>query len=306
LLPGLRDHTFSAAFGSSHVQMGFNPSAFDQALAGSPVATRSANVAVLGGSQSEQRRMAIEWVRHFTPPPPGPQPCLIVLELNAGANLPADDLVHPRSINIYDWPTARLIMQMVDPSMGLKQRVGRNANALLDFGLHSINFGMLSNFIFTPPNDAALMARLTESGGRGQLVDTTPQVPTDEVRNVLGSRPAHPSVQVMPLLPGNVRMIEEIDAASPVKTLSPVYLVTPLTVDVQEIHTYPDHLEVDGKTVPIINMARPDLYPELYQPHLWHDGAHFDGPGAELFSTLFAKRLAAWYAEHGAPTPCSG
>jgi hypothetical protein len=308
LMNQLRGQDFSAAFGSSHVQMGFNPLAFDRTLAGSPLATTTANLAVQGGSQSEQRRMALEWVEHFAPPPiaAGHQPCLIVLELNAGANLPDNNLVHPRSINLYDWPTTRLTMSMVDASMALKQRAGRIGVALFDFGLHSINLGMLSNFIFAPPEDTPLLTRQSQNGVRGQLVETTPATPTDEVRNELASRPAQTPIEATPLTPGNMRMVEEIDAASPVKTLAPVYLVMPMVSDTHRIHAYPDHFKVDGKTVPIINMARPDLFPELYQARLWHDAAHLDGPGAELLSSLFAKRLAAWYAEHGGPPPCNG
>jgi hypothetical protein len=304
LMRQLRGHDLSAAFGSSHVQMGFNPPAFDRALAATPVATTTANLAVQGGSQSEQRRMALEWVQHFVPTQAAHQPCLIMLELNAGANLPDNNLIHPRSINLYDWPTTRLTLNLVDASMSLKQRVGRIGVALFDFGLHGINLGMLSNFIFTPPEDAPLLTRQSENGVRGQLVESAPFTPTDEVRHVLGTRPAQPAVQAMPLMPGNVRMVEEIDAASRIKTLSPVYVVMPMVSDVTAIHTYPDHFEADGKTVPIINMARPDLYPELYEAKQWHDGSHFDGPGAELFSTLFARQLAAWYAQHGGPVPC--
>ena len=95
----------SSSFGSSHMHDGFDPRAFDDELQGTAFATRSINGAVAGGSQSEQRVMALEFVRGLRWPPvdtggQSPQACLVLLEITAGANFTNDHLVHPRAINI--------------------------------------------------------------------------------------------------------------------------------------------------------------------------------------------------------------
>jgi hypothetical protein len=303
----MRGKAFSAVFGSSHAANGFVPRAFDAALAGSPDATTTANLAIVGGSQSEQRRMAIEWVAHLvTPAQAGapPQPCFVILELGAGANLLDADLVHPRAINIYDLPTTRLISQMTDAAMPRVQRAGRISYALIELGLHTINLGMLSNVIFRPPLDQELIYSETRDDLRGLYPEEAPSNVPGDVTSVVNSAPAHPLAVDEHLLPGNTRMIEEIDRASRVHDLSPVYLVMPLISDTHETHLYPDHLVADGREVPIINMARADLYPEFYAGANWHDGAHLSDKGAALFSARFAATLKQWYAQHGGPIAC--
>ena len=56
--------------------------------------------------------------------------------------------------------------------------------------------------------------------------------------------------------------------------------------------------------MPIINLARPDVYPEFYRPELWFDDAHLNEEGARLATRRFSEALKAWYAVHGAPTSC--
>lgn len=300
---------FSAAFGSSHVHNGFDPRAFDRSLAGTPLATRSANLAVEGGSQSEQRVMALQFVQQLESPAhahaPG-QPCLVMLELEAGANFTTDHLVHPRSINIYDWPTARLITHFVSPEMSPMQRVGRVGFALAAMGLHYSNVGMLSNTVFAPPLNSGLLADQTADDRRGELVEPPDARNLLFDRDLIAKLPEKPETRIGVLSPGNSELISQLASASPVRDLSFVYLVMPRLGDLGSEVTYPDHISVDGKEIPIINLARPDRFPQLYSVVLWHDGAHLTGEGAELASTLLGKELTKWYAAHGTPPRCGG
>ncbi len=148
----------SSSFGSSHMLDGFDPRAFDTALQGTPLATRSINEAVGGGSQAEQRVMAIEFMRGLRWPPVStdglaPQSCFVLLEMNAGANFANRHLVHPRAINIYDWRTVRFMAGLTDVSMNWPRRLGRVGFAAIAAGLHYMNVGMVSSRIFPAPVD---------------------------------------------------------------------------------------------------------------------------------------------------------
>ena len=306
MLARLQGSVTSAAFGSSHVHNGFSPSAFDHELAtgASPtLQTHTINLAVEGGSQAEQRVMALEFVRHLTPPPPG-QPCLVVLELNAGANFLNSYLVHPRTIDIYDWHTARFIATLTSPRMPLTQRVGRTAYALAASALHYINLGMLSNRIFAPPLSQAILHDQLAEDRRGQELLAPPRPGNHELDDKLAATPRSAVPVVELTTPGNTALPAEIEAASPVKNLAFVYLVYPKFGDLAGPLQYPDHLTANGRDIPIINLAQPALNPWLYDPKYWHDEAHLDAAGATLLSALFADRLKAWYAQHGAPPTC--
>jgi hypothetical protein len=73
---------------------------------------------------------------------------------------------------------------------------------------------------------------------------------------------------------------------------------------------FPDHLAVQtihGITdVPIVNLGRPDRFPQFYKPNVWADVAHVDGHGAEMASDALAEQLKLWYAAHGMPPNCGG
>jgi hypothetical protein len=305
MLDHLHGTVFSAVFGSSHVNNGFDPRAFDQSLAGSPAQTHTVNLAISGGSQSEQRVMALEFLKNLQAPPRG-DACLVMLELNAGANFQNAHLVHPRSINIYDWRTTRFISNLTSPRMSLYQRVGRTGFALVASLLHYTNIGMLSNKIFSPPIDPAIMEMETADDRRG--VESESQAPSASanLRHDIAEQAGHFSVEQEDLYPGNSELIAELAAASPVPNVSFVYFVYPKLDDLTAAPDYPDHITVSGHTVPIINLARPDRFPFLYKAELWHDPAHMDTEGAPLVTQLFADQLKAWYAAHGAPPQCGG
>ena len=307
MLDGWHGKVFSAAFGSSHVHNGFDPAAFNRALAGSPLATQTANFAVEGGSQTEQRIMALEFLKHLESPAQAgapPQPCLVMLELEAGANFGTQFFVHPRAINVYDWPTTHLVASFAPPSMNVKQRYGRIGFALIEMALHYSNVGMLSNLIFTPPLDDRALADQTAGGRLGQRVMLQTAKGSGALAGIVAAAPSHPAVIRGEITPGSGVLASQLTAASPVKNVSFVFFVMPMLRDLTEAPNYPDHLTVNGRDVPIINLGRPDRFPQLFEPARWYDDAHLERSGAALASTLFAAQLKQWYAQHGAPPRC--
>jgi hypothetical protein len=302
---------YSAAFGSSHVHYGFDPRSFDLAMAGTPLQTRSLNLAIRGGSQGEQRATAMPFLEHLQRPTALGQnlearACMVVLELNAGANFTNDHLVHPRAINIYDWRTARFVWGLTDPQMSQTQRVGRRGYALVAMALHYANLGMLSSKIFTPPVDTVELNEETVDDRRGLMVEPPLPGVREVLEKIIAEAPSHPTGSPQPLLASNREMLEDLKAASPVKNVLMVYVVMPKLSDLTEYEVPPDSLEWSGGTAPIINMARPDLYPEIYQAKYWFDDVHLNERGAALLTKLMANSLKSWYAAHSEPARCGG
>ena len=311
ILDRLQGKVFSAAFGSSHVHNGFDPRVFDATLSGSPAATRTANLAVAGGSQSEQYVMAQQFLKQLQPPAQvgaPSQPCLVMLEMLAGVNFTNDHLVHPRAINIYDWRTTRLMTHFGSAQMGLVQRTGRIGYALVAMSLHYANVGMLSNEIFAPPLSEEILTSQTEDDRRGQWVGPASAAYQPTLKMMIRNAPRQPTILPGSLLDGNVLMVQQLASASAVNHVSFAYIVMPTLTDLTTGVDYPDHLTAQGPDgmleVPIINLARADLYPELYKAQLWYDEAHLDETGARLGSRILAEQLKKWYAAHGGPTPC--
>jgi hypothetical protein len=302
---------FSAAFGSSHIHNGFDPRVFDATLAGSPAATRSANLAIEAGAQTEQFVMAQQFVKQLVPPAQAGapnQPCIVMLELSAGANFAPVFLVNPRVIDIYDWHTTSLLTHYAEPGMPTSQRAGRLSYAGMGMGMHYMNVGMLSDEIFAPPLDEEVLQGQTADDRRGQLT--------------LGYHPSYmpalyqfarqiakpPSITQGLLVDGNSEMVRQLDAVSAVPNVSYVYVVMPKLDIHGDGFDYPDHLTVAGAhgplQVPIINLNRVDRFPEFYNPELWFDGAHVNATGAKLVTKVLAEQLQQWYAAHGGPAPC--
>jgi len=306
IMDEMRGRAESAAFGSSHIHNGFNPGAFDRALAGSPLQTRSENLGIAGGSQSEQRAMALAFVRQLKPPAHNSRACFVMLELNAGANFTSDHLVHPRAIDIYDWPTARFVSHLVEPQMTFKQRAGRTGYALAAMALHYTNVGMLSNLIFAPPVDQTQLAGETVDDRRGQIIGLYDPVREAAMAREIAAEPKQMQLAPATIEPGNIQLIDEIAAASAVKGVSFVYIAMPKLSDLALSYLYPDAVDASGIEVPIVNLARPDLYPQLYKAGLWQDDAHLNDLGAKMASALVADRLKQWYAAHGGAPRCGG
>jgi hypothetical protein len=307
LLDEWQGRAFSAAFGSSHVHDGFDPRAFDAELKGTALQTVSVNLGIEGGSQGEQRVMAQEFLRRLHKPALQPDACFVVLELSAGANLMPKQLVHPRSINIYDWDTTKFIFSLSNPgSAGLRRGIGRDLFAVSAAGLHAANLGMLSSMIFNPPLDEALIAAQTANDRRGLHNEAFSALGNADDVRTLSERPPSPQPLKESLLPGNYDLLSQLNAASPVSNVQFVYFVAPMLSDVQSFPDYPAAINGPGGMVPIVNLARSDRYPELYQPQYWHDGGHLNETGAGVASRILAGELKKWYAEHKPVPVCGG
>ena len=302
----LRSQVSSAAFGSSHVHNGFDPRAFDRVLTDPPVQTRTVNLAIMGGSQSEQRSMALDFLRNLQAPQ-DKEACLVMLELTAGANLETGHLVHPRSINIYDWPTVRFVSHLSNSEMGLKQHAGRTGFALIAAMLHYANVGMLSDKIFAPPVDPVTMDHDMGEDRRGlDVLAHRPQVDAYHTAMIARERSLF-ELKAPELYGGNYELIDDLAASRPGINVSFVYFIYPKLSDLSGAYKFPDHMVTPGgRMVPIIDLARPDQFPSFYQPELWYDEAHLDGQGAARITKVFAQQLKAWYAAHGAPPACGG
>lgn len=297
--------TFSAAFGSSHVHNGFDPRSFDSTLSGTPFATGTLNLAVIGGSQTEQRVMALSYLHHLQPPPAQQHDaCFVMLELNAGANFTNDHLIHPRAINIYDTGTDRFMRGLVSPQMPLEQRAGRLGFAAAASLLHYINLGMLSNRLFPAATPDPGLDMETAGDRRGLWsLDPTPGFRA-HVEDILSHTPRTHHTTPGTFLPGNTSLIQELAAATPLHNVHFVYIVEPKVSDLTEQTVWPDDLAVNGQLVPILNLAQPDRYPQLYSLDNWFDNAHLSSKGAALASTLLAEALQSFYTAHPAPMRC--
>jgi hypothetical protein len=288
----------SAAFGSSHVHDGFDPRAFDAELKGTALQTVSINLGVEGGSQGEQRLMALEFLRQLHKSQIQPDACFVVLELNAGANLMPKQLIHPRSINIYGWDTTKFVFSLSESGLGIGREIGRDAFAASAAGLHAANLGMLSSIIFDPPLDRAMIAAQNANDRRGLHNEGFTASDHGAVMRVLQKRPQTPQPVKQSVLRGNRDVLFQLNAASPVSNVQFVYYVAPLVSDIRNFPDYPAEIDGPGGPVPIISLARPDRYPQLYQQQYWHDEGHLNETGAGVATRILAGELRKWYSEH--------
>lgn len=306
LLDGWKGGVYAAAFGSSHVNDGFDPRAFDDVLAATERRTPSINLGIEGGSQTEQRAIALEFLRHFSASgAPEHQPCFVMLELNAGANFTADHLVHPRAINIYDWETTKFVSGLSASGLSRFQKAGRDGYALTAMAMHYSNVGMLSNAILRPPIDQKLYDEETADGRSGlHDLSSADAIPVEAAEKI---DPAIKPVAVpQALSQGNRHLVDELAAAARNPNLHFVYFVTPLYDNLRKFPDYPSTIQTNVGIVPIFNLARPDLYPQLFEPKYWHDPAHLNGDGAALASRILAGQLKAWNATHHWDQTCGG
>lgn len=304
ILDGWKGGVYAAAFGSSHVNNDFDPRAFDDELTSMQRRTPSVNLGIEGGSQSEQRAVAIEFLRHFSSgTASAQQPCFVLLELNAGANFTPDHLVHPRAINIYDWPTTKFVLSLSDGTMSLVQRIGRGGYAFVAMAMHYTNVGMLSSDILNPPINKQLLRDETDNGRRGlhALVGDLNNMP----QFASAADAAPPIAEPKTLTPGNYQLLYQLAAASNNPRLHLTYIVLPFYEDKVRYPQYPNSIQSPHGVEPILSI-RPDIHPELFQPKYWHDDAHMNEEGAALASRLLADQLQSWYLEHHRNTNCGG
>ena len=299
MLHALRGQIDAVAVGTSRIEEGFDPAAFDATFAGGQYSIQSLDLGLPGGSQTEQRRMAQEVLRTLRPPK-GRAACLLIMELNAGVNFPPEDVLHPRSIDVYDANSIGFASGFGGSAVGAYDRLGRLGFALIAGAAHYANSGMLSAWLFHAREarnpEVALEAR------RGQRITTPSEADRREVAAAFahGGDTKHANAEFMP---GNHELLADVAAtASTLPTL--VYVVTPKLDDLVTTYVYPEQIDGPAGPVPVINMARPDLYPQLYQPGYWRNAGHLNAAGAAVFTRLLAGRIDAWLTQHGAAPSC--
>jgi hypothetical protein len=282
----------SAAFGSSHIHNGFDPRVFDQSLRGRGIDVTSVNLAVEGGSQTEQFAMAKNFLATRAQTPARNQRCIVVLEANAGANFQNRHLVHPRAINIYDKEVAAVGLAFISPSLPVRRKLGRLAFVLAATTMHYLNVGTLANKIFVHAEDKDLLQRETDADRRGFLVE--PPIPRDTaaVEESFRSKPQVPRSVGAALAPGPAALVSELLKVPNGNRVEYVYIVSPKLDDLVQFETYPDCVLVDGMRIRIVNVAQPPAYPNLYRQELWHDPNHLNASGAAEFTRSVAEQLA--------------
>ena len=214
-----------------------------------------------------------------------------MLELVAGANFVDFYLVHPRSINIYDWPTTRFITHLTSPDMSLKQRMGRTGFAIAAMGLHYMNVSMVSNSIFPAPLDDRMVELQTRENRRGLLVMPKLNLAPELIKKMIAEAPKEPEVTRATPLRGNRELVDAIEDASPVRNLQVVYIVMPRISDLASRVEYPESIDTTHGKVPILDISDPKRFPQLYQAALWYDDAHLNEAGARIATRLLAEEL---------------
>jgi hypothetical protein len=303
-----------AAFGSSHMHLGFDPRVFDSALrdfsAQKCLTIKTINLAVKGGSQTEQRAMALEYLKSARQYPD--RLCMILLELNAGANFGPSHLVHPRSINIYDPATVRFANALSDKSLSLKEQVGRKAAAWIEGFFYFANVGMIANAIFQPPLKQDILLNNSEDDRRGFGPEPSS---VSDLAGVAGFLSQHRNERYQThaeSLPEGISLLPQDLVSDPRApkgtTLNPqvFYLVVPLITNAAQASIYPSTVSTSGGPVPVINLARPDLYPQLFRQEEWRDPSHLSELGAHTLSSLVADQVKAWLTTHPLATECGG
>ena len=190
--------------------------------------------------------------------------------------------------------------------MGWVQRWGRVGYAVAAAGLHYMNVGMVSSKIFSAPVDREMLSSETENDQRGLIVDEMTPAIVHRVEAEFAQQPKVSRASVQTVLPGNIELLRELNDASRVRNVRFLYVVMPMVNDLTEHPVYPATIAGPEGPEPILNLARPDLYPELYQVRYWHDSAHLNEAGAGLVSRLLAEQIKTWYAKNPAAARCGG
>jgi hypothetical protein len=287
----------TAIFGSSHVQQGFDPRVFDATLAGSPIAVRSFNLGIDGGAQIEQRLMALDFLNHLKPPATN-QPCFVMLETTADPTFATYFSSSPREINILDWRSMRLILQFPPDGYRRPNQIHRR---LISFSVafnHLINMGMLSNRVFRPPYRETAILTETANDQRGMHHVPTDIYAQEDLAKAFALRVIPPAAVPAQLYQGNRTIVEDLHRTPNGNRVQLVWVVMPQLKDLIIYKVYPPSEPTSFGDVPILDLGRPDLYPQLYDRSLWLDSYHLNAQGSQLFSRLLAQQLLAWAQTH--------
>jgi hypothetical protein len=294
MLDEWRGRAHSAAFGSSHVDNGFDPRIFDQRLRGTDGATTSINLGISGGCQTEQAAVLRTFMNSLSAPTPNSEPRFLLVEITASANFTKDHLFHPRAINIYDFQTILLAVDFAERTrVGLRRALGRSSFALIAGSLHYANVGMLGSKIFSPPLNLKLVEDETKDDRRGL---TPNQLAPRESRDFIAdqeilNRDRSPRPRPGEILEGHFAILRTLASEARQKNVRFVYFVAPRLDNLDTYPVYPDWVQGPLGPVPVLNEGRPGVYPELYQAQMWHDPSHLTETGAALFSRLLADDL---------------
>lgn len=291
LIDQWRSRANVAAFGSSRMHEGFLPEIFD-AQFGPSFASTSLNLGIVAGSLNEQRAMARRFLERKRPT--GPCPTLILLEMNAGLNLPPETRFDPRTVNLYDADSLNFVANFEDPGIGILRRIGRITFALSAAAAHYANAGMLSAVLFPVEHAVA------DEDARGRIGLPQTEDEAERVATLFAARPAESKVVPVSLGQGYRRLLDNI--ASPHAHY--LYVVAPMLDDMSDIPDYPAAIEGPNGPVPIFNLARPDRFPELYRLENWRNATHMTHEGAAVFSRLLGMQVADWAAHQSFPAEC--
>lgn len=294
ILDANKDSTQLAVFGSSHLHNGFDPRAFDRAL-GIPT-VRSLNLATQGGSQVEQRLMALAYLNATRSRPD--TNCTLILELNAGVNFQNRHLTHPRAINAYSTDSLALVLAFADNSLGITRRSGRVAYALAAWALHQGNVGMASSRIFSPPINDKDLSDQTVNDRRGLSTPPVNEQEAEEVARYLAQKRSLTTQKPAEVSTGLAHLAQELGRAPASCKGQLFYMVSPKVKDLEDAEAYPESIQVGGHKVPILNLADPNKYPALYQPHMWHDMTHLSEQGAAMLSVMLAEAIKPQLTQH--------
>ena len=277
------------AFGSSHVDCGFDPRVFDANFRGEGQGNLSLNLAVSGGGQVEQAAMADKFLSLAARAGATRKRHLLLLEMNLGANFPPKFLTHPRAINIYGWKNLQLALRFSDPSIGAARALGRAGYAFAVAALNFMNTGMLSSQVFARSLSPAIVENQTVSDRRGlspppQIGEVNPELLKQAV--AAGGFESEGGVT-----PGYCAVWRRLTGRAAGTNISVMFIITPKLTDLNGTPAYPAALDCDGTVVPIIDVARPDLHPELYSLELWWDATHLNERGAGVYTRLLARAV---------------
>lgn len=281
-----------AAFGSSHMHDGFDPRAFENGFFGGSNADQCFNLAVEAGCQTEQREMALEYLKYVKNR--GGDHAILILELSANLNFTSEYLTSPRVINIYDWSNLKFALKFSDQNIGLLRVLGRAQFALRAAGLHYLNLGMLSNLVFHPGLDESMISLQTSLDRRGLDPLTNPQ--DSGIAQKISQRSGKLYTTNGEILPGDYNLLRDIYSSSELKHIQFVYVVLPLLQNMVkgEIPQYPAEIDGPNGKVPIINLY--DSCSPLMRPDYWHDYAHVNESGAGELSWILGEKLRELYS----------
>jgi hypothetical protein len=165
--------------------------------------------------------------------------------------------------------------------------------------------GMLSNRIFRPPYNEATIGSEMAGDQRG-----TRHVPPNpfgqaDIATTYRKQRFPPTPIPAQLSNGYATIMEGLHGGPNGDRVQFVWVELPWLRDLESYPVYPPSQQTSFGQVPIFDLGRPDLYPELYNRSLWEDSQHLNEEGSKLFSHLLAQQLLAWTHDHPAPL-CGG